>query len=202
MAEASVPLFVADLQTLKRSVRLGKIVDGDQATPIINDAVIYGRTILIRTLTSEGVTKIKATATTAEPLTDEEVLRAECDLVESLIFRRQLLMYLPWATMDAKSSMPQIYNKEAPFRLTGEFERNKQVNALEGQINEILTRVCLSLNSDPTLQNHSCGIGGSQNRVIITTPDDLPEDLGVVPGQTDIHRTRSRHAEQYGWSDW
>lgn len=183
MATSAQPLFVDDVSTLKEALRLGNIVDEDAAGPIINEAILWSRSKLVRALGEEYIPQILATAFTASPLTQGEITRTDANSLEVLMVKRYLLIHLPWASMDSAGSMPGFYNKEAPFRLSSSLDRERLLATIEQEANGLLQGICGDLS-----KTESCG-SVTQRAVkasrLTHADGSTPPDVGAFPGQLD-----------------
>jgi hypothetical protein len=131
------PLFVADLATLKKSVRLSGVPDSREDTlAILNEAILKARLDFNRRLGQQRVSQLAAIAFTENPATEDEILRALAGQVETKIVYVQLLRKLPNLFMDASGAAQRIWNEEAPFRERGPTTLDKEIHRLENEIEE------------------------------------------------------------------
>jgi len=131
------PLFVADLDTLKKSVRLSGVPGSREDTlAILNEAILKARLDFNRRLGAQRVAQLSAIAFVDNPVSGDEVLRALANQVETNIVYVQLLRKLPNLFMDASGAAQRIWNEEAPFRERGPTTLDKEIHRLENQIEE------------------------------------------------------------------
>ncbi|MFG0317079.1 MAG: hypothetical protein ACF8XB_07400 [Planctomycetota bacterium JB042] len=110
------PLFVEDLETLKAELRLNGIASDADAGAILNSAILEVRLGLIRELTKSRIDTIRETAFNEEPSTNEEVLRALGNTVETTWVRIVLMDTLPSLFLDSSGDAEQVWNEEGLFR--------------------------------------------------------------------------------------
>lgn len=204
MAANAQPLFVADLPTLKESLRLGRIIDEDAAAPILYDAMLRARTMLIRTLGDGPVANLAALPTTDSPTTRQEVQKVEAEQLEVVLVKRFLISDLPTAFMDDSGGMIDTYNQEAPFRLTNPGERMRWIKEMEVQANDLSRRLVTDLRAEETASDLSAGRKINGTDAVLTGPSDeaplltardgyLTTDTGTAYPQTAYNSYRLWH---------
>jgi hypothetical protein len=117
----TAPLFVADLATLKKKLRLSGVppdpsVDADA---LIDEAILAVRLGFYRELGIATVALLQATAFNPAPSTDADIRRALANTTEVNWVRLELMPRMPWLWSDSSGEAQKIWNEEAPFREKG-----------------------------------------------------------------------------------
>lgn len=131
------PLFVADLPTLKAALRLSGVPSSATDTlAILDESILKARLTFMRRLGTQRVGQLSALAYNANPTTEDETLRALCNVVETKLCYVELLRKLPNQFMDASGDANRRWNEEAPFRERGATSAEKEVQRLLDEIEE------------------------------------------------------------------
>lgn len=113
---AANPLFVADLATLKASLRLTGAGAGTDADRLINNGILSARLAFYRRLGAARIAEILTTAFTEGPTSTEEYIRVLAHLTEVLIVRREVRKTMAQLFMDASADTQEAWNTEGAFR--------------------------------------------------------------------------------------
>lgn len=134
---ATVPLFVADLATLKQKLRLTGVPpdQGDDAEAMIEEAILAVRLYFYRNLGPAIIAALLATTFNENPTTELEVRRALANTTEVNLVRLELMCRLPWLWMDSSGEALKAWNEEAPFREKGPSTYADLKECLEHEIN-------------------------------------------------------------------
>lgn len=195
MAADATPLFVPDKVTLKLSLRLGKIVSEDAAEPLLNDAMLKARVLLLRILTSKVVNKILLTPSTTAPMTITEVRRVEAEQLEVLLTKRYMIDDLTTVFLDDSGDMLDSYSKEAPFRLTTPEDRRRAVHELELRSNDLAGRLVADLVTAPENTEHGATLGiNGVGSVLLGPPQEAPV---LSPREGHVTTTCFGNASRY-----
>lgn len=134
---ANLPLFAADLATLKTRLRLSGVpVGAVDALAIIDEAILRARMSFYRRLSTFRVNQLLAIPYVENPSTNDEILRALANSVELDLVRLELFKTLPVTWMDASGDANKKWNEEALFRERGPTDRQKEMTRLSDQIEE------------------------------------------------------------------
>lgn len=162
------PLFVQDVATLKKKVRLSNLgAEKIDATSILDDAMIRARVRFWQRLGEQRVNYLAAILPTSNPTTGDQILRALAETTEVALVRVELAHTLPLSWMDASGDQNKRWNEEAPFR---EMASDKVIEALEAQIERDMS----TLSGEEAL--------GSQTT--ISWVDSTPQCAPPRPGDT------------------
>lgn len=175
MAATAEPLFVADKDTLKASLRLGGLIESDAADDILNDSMLKARMLIIRVLGDKVVAKLRTLTAVDAPLSRYEVLRVTADQLEVVLVKRYLIPDLPTAFMDDSGSMLDTYNQEAPFRLTDSVQRKMWVEECKAQANDLAGQILAEMRTDKDADavGSSTQINGV-GAVLLSPSDEAP----------------------------
>ena len=136
------PLFVADADTLRASLRLSALnTSPSDAAALVDDAMREVRLAFQRRLGMERVNVLVAIdydPTSAAPASDDEMLRECANLTEILWVRKLLLTRLPTVFRDASGEARLDFNTEALTRETAEADRNAELDRLTATIEDNL----------------------------------------------------------------
>lgn len=131
------PLFVQDTPTLKAALRLTGVPSSSTDTlAIIDESVMKARLSFYRRLGVTRVGQLAGITYNANPTTEDEVLRALANVVETKLVYVELLRKLPNQFMDASGTANRVWNEEAPFRERGATSAEKEVQRLLDEIEE------------------------------------------------------------------
>ncbi|MCP4897878.1 MAG: hypothetical protein GY906_12975 [bacterium] len=151
---AVAPLFIADMDALKSSLRLSGIPTGADAETLVDDATLQARAAFVRRLGQARINAIVAYPSVEAPATDEENLRMIANLTESMLARLHLMSTMPVLFMDSADQDEQAWNEEGLFRTKSPFDLSTEKKALQDQIDENMTYLAdeEELGSDPKLK--------------------------------------------------
>lgn len=127
------PLFAADLLTLQAQLRLTAAAQQDSGA-IIARAVSRVRVQLFSRLGASRIATINATAISAAPATDAEILRTRAANVEVSMVRLLLLQEMPTFVMDAAVTTSEAWNQEGLTRGLDSKTRTAMIEALIAEI--------------------------------------------------------------------
>lgn len=131
------PLFVQDLDTLKKLCRLSGVPASREDTlAILDEAILNARLEFSRRLGKQRVADLVALTFNPNPTTDDEVFRALANIVETNLVYVQLLRKLPNLFMDSSGAAQRIWNEEAPFRERGGNPLEREIQRRNDQIEE------------------------------------------------------------------
>lgn len=110
------PLFVADLDILKKKLRLSGLVEDTDGDVVFQEALATVRRGFYDRLGLSLIDEILDTTFTEEPATREEYRRLLANVVEAKWTRLQCLRTMPVVFMDGSGDTQEQWNKEAAFR--------------------------------------------------------------------------------------
>lgn len=165
---AVAPTFVADLDTLRQRLRLSGLADDSDAQVMFEQAVKIARSTFHRRLTHARVVIIQAYTATDTPATDNEYIRALAEETEVKIVRRELLLTMPSLFMDSAGDAQEIWDREAPFRGTSQFDRQRLRQELASEIEQLLQ----------LLEGSDAPGSETTVRATVINPDTAPDRLG------------------------
>lgn len=163
------PLFVADLATLKASLRLTNVpsTSGD-ALAILDECILKARLSFYRRLGEQRVGVLVGYTYDPNPASKEQILRALANVVEVKLTYVELLRRLPNQFMDASGDANRRWDEEAPFRERGPTAAEKEISRLLDEIEE-----------DMEMLNAEEGLGDEvQYKVFDGTPTFIPPRPG------------------------
>jgi len=132
---AAAPLFVADMEALRKKLRMENVTLGDPAYDLLEEAVLRVRVGFIRQLTRARVVVLVGYTFSETPTDDDQVLRALANTTEVKWVRMELLRTLPSQFLDGNSA-EAVFEEEAPFRMTDEVMRRSEIKRLEKEITD------------------------------------------------------------------
>lgn len=150
------PLFIPVKATLVARLRLTGAPDSGDIQTLIDEAMLVARTEFYRQLTAARVTTILATASTATPTTDAEVLRSIAEITEERLCRRYLLRKLPTLFVDGSAAAETVWN-EAPIHGGGLSDTEREIRRLDAEIQENMELLI----GEDSLRNESSVRGGA-----------------------------------------
>lgn len=168
---ATVPLFVADLDTLKAKLRLSGVAAPSGAEEIINEAILTVRAGFYRDLGKSRIDTLLAISFTETPETNDEILRATASLTEVKWVRSELIRTLPMLFMDGNAQQAQIYHDEAAFR-----------DASQRQLDAERERLLADVRDNLDVLSGDESIGSEVRRIRIGTVE--PDYAPPRPGDT------------------
>ena len=131
------PLFVADLDTLKKQLRLSGVpVSNEDALAVLNDAILRARLAFYRRLGEQRVTDLLAITFLENPVDNDTLLRALANTVEVRLVWVELLRRMPQAWMDASGDVNRRWNEEAPVREKSSRQSETEIKRLLDDIEE------------------------------------------------------------------
>jgi len=136
------PLFVADADTLRASLRLSALnTSPSDAVVLVDDAIREVRLGFARRLGLTRVTELVAMVydpAVGAPTTEDEMLRECANLTEILWVRKLLLTRLPTVFRDSSGEPRLDFNTEALTRETAEADRQEELDRLTATIEDNL----------------------------------------------------------------
>lgn len=173
------PTFVADIATLKASLRLSSVADDTDVSSILSDAIREAR---LAFMTRLGISRVAAIVAmtydpeTAAPATADELTREAANITETLMVRRTLLRRLPVMFRESSSQAMISFQQDALTRernadaqreqdeLSATIEANLRL--LEGGDSEVTYRATtIEPDSIPVLGESVNGSDGSLGRL-------------------------------------
>lgn len=153
----AVPLFIADLDTLKAELRLSGVADTTDAHAIVEAAVREVRAGFYLRLGVARVATLVAITPAASPDDADEVLRSIAELCEALWVRCLLLDRLPTQFMDGGSGAQEFLNQEGIFRSLSAEQREQQRVRCQTQVEEYLDILAgdVAIGDGPPVQIHT-----------------------------------------------
>jgi hypothetical protein len=148
-------LFLPDVATLKKRLRLTGIPSGGDAEGMLEEASLKARLGLYKHLGESLVATINGTAYTDAPATTVQLRRVKAAAAETVWVRLLLLSILPTATLDSANALLQAWNDEGTFRGMGPREREKEIERLKTELNELL----MDLVTDTTATSPGVQVG-------------------------------------------
>ena len=131
----AAPLFVADLETLLKKLRLSSVPDSAlDSLSIIDEAVLRARVRFYRDLGTARTNELVALAFTETPTDDDGISRALANTVEVRMVYCELLRLLPNTFMDSSGDADERWNEEAPLRERGGGALEDELRHCENQI--------------------------------------------------------------------
>lgn len=132
---AVAPLFVASTDLLKQKLRLSGVGLADSGEPIIEETIQQVRTDIGTRLGLTRIAQIEAIPFVEDPSTADQYTRALANSLEVKMVRLRLMRVLPTMFMDGSGEALEVWNAEAPFRETSQFDLRAEMNMLEEEIN-------------------------------------------------------------------
>ena len=114
---AAAPLFHADMDSLKASVRLSDLPTSGDGYSIFLLSLGAVHAKLFERLGQTRIADIQATTEVCPPTSDAEADRLAMKVAESDLLLAELMYRLPFGAMDAVASGLEMFDKEAPFRM-------------------------------------------------------------------------------------
>lgn len=174
MAESASPLFVPTIEELKRSLRLGKLIDADSAAPIFYDCILRARMQMLKAIDSAMLARLNAVAYTTSPTSRAEVARVEAHQLEVVLVKYHLFSELPVQSLDRSGDIPDHYNKEAPTRLLDFEERGEELDRLRRSAEELMGSICEWYSSTCVAKLPNAAVSA-----IWIGPEEEPADVGI-----------------------
>ena len=135
---ATAPLFIADLATLKKLVRLSGINKKEDIETMLDSTIRTVRAGFYRKLGLTRITELVALSYTETPTTADHYMRSVANDTEVLWVRTELMKVMPMLFQDASGGADQSWNEEATFRDMGSFDISREINR---NTNEIETNI-------------------------------------------------------------
>lgn len=133
---AVVPLFFADMATLKSNLRLSNIPTGKDALTIIDQAVQEVRVGFYEKLGAATITTLLATVHVDNPTTTAEVSRARANATEVAWVKLLLICRLPIMFVDGSAHVRESWNDEGLTRRALDSELRKIKALLNQQVED------------------------------------------------------------------
>jgi len=138
------PLFNADIETLKKRVRVN-LSDDDQTNETIIWAIQEVRVGLYNRLGTSRVSDIVGYPLVDNPSSSEELLRMTGANAEALWVQILLMQSLPYLFMGNSSSVNDTWN-DVP--LSRDTQKDKDIQALQGRLDSLLGDLELPVNTE------------------------------------------------------
>ena len=134
------PLFVEDLATLKKNLRLSGISPTEDIATILDQAILKARTDFYRRLTQPRVEQIQAMASVSYPDDAEEYMYSIAKLTEISMCRLALTWTAPVLFQDASGEAIEAWDHQPTFRRDTPSSLDKLRNQLTSEIEENIER--------------------------------------------------------------
>jgi hypothetical protein len=135
---AVAPYFVADLDTLKSSLRLTNLDGTEDSSAILDRAIEWARGYILRKLGVSVAAQWKAVAYSENPTTEEGALRMIANLLETRLVLLDLIDRLPHFFMDDSGGTMESYNEDATFRKKNSEERKELRKRIQAEVEDFL----------------------------------------------------------------
>lgn len=132
------PLFIADVATLQRRLRLSGVDSNDDQFAVFEDAMRAVRAGFYRELTHSRISTLKSYAQTDDPTTNAEYLRLLADVTEVLWTKAELMKRLPVKFKAASADDRHEWNDNPDFRESDERDRARELSRLLAEVQENL----------------------------------------------------------------
>ena len=129
---ASDTLFISDVATLKKVLRISAISDAD-SLKLIELAIKKARTELYQYLGTSSITTILTYSSTDTPSTDDEIIRSVAEYLEIILTKRELLKHLK-STSFENSSASEQWNDSPFVRELSYSDITEELQMLENEI--------------------------------------------------------------------
>lgn len=151
---APSPLFVSNLESLQKQLRLSGIVEGTDAFAMLEAALLQARAGFYTRLGDARVAALVAITPVSAPATKNQILRSVAEMCEALWVRCILLDRLPVLFMDAAGGDQEFINQEGTFRSISPERLNQERSRNLEQIEEWLALLAgdLDLGDAPAVQ--------------------------------------------------
>lgn len=146
------PLYVTDIQTLKRELRLTGVPANSDVDAIILQALAETRVTLVDRLGTARVAEIKAYTSSANPATANEYMRMRASLTETMMCRAKLMRKLPIMFREGASTGNQTWNEVGIDRDMGGRDLSKEITRLEAEIEENIIAMGAGENDNVTVR--------------------------------------------------
>lgn len=161
------PLFISDMPTLKKRLRLSGAAQGD-ALAIIDSATETARVLIFDSLGASRVNVLLGKPYTENAVTTDGIQRIKANNLELLIIRRDLLRRMPVLFMDSSGAKRESWNDEGFTRRAEQRELQAEITRLDQEIVDALTDLATdSVSSPSTVQ------GGIMCRPTVCSPLSL-----------------------------
>lgn len=130
---AVAPLFIVDVATLLKQLRLSKTTDID-GLAIIDAAIQEVRLGFYDCLTADRITAILAFATVDNPATEDERTRTRAEKTEVMWVRILLITRLPNFFLDSSGNVPQVFNEEGLTREPRRDAKDRELVRLNAEL--------------------------------------------------------------------
>ena len=138
------PLFNADIETLKKRVRVN-LSDDDQTNETILWSIQEVRVGFFNRLGAARVSDISGYALVDNPSTESELLRMNGANAEALWVQILLMQSLPYLFMDNSASVNDTFN-DVP--LSRDTQKDKDIQALQGRLDSLLGDLETPINTE------------------------------------------------------
>ena len=152
------PVFWATTDELRCALRASGIPRTSDAYCIFELSIAAAGLKLYQKLGDAKMAALLATAEVCPPITSAQRERLQAKIVESDLVLLEMLCRLPFASLDGSGGMDEWFDKEAPFRLMGDSERETLTRKLQNGVDEALG----VLGAEESLNGPSCAVLGPE----------------------------------------
>lgn len=166
------PLFSQNLTELRKALRLSGVSKNNDASVMIEQAVMGVRTGFVRKLGQSKVDAILAHALTPSPTTQGEYLRSLAVVCETKWVRMELMRTMPQLFSDG-NSVTKIWNEEGAFRDVPYLQHRDELRRLQEDVDVMLS----------TLATYSATEALTRQTFEAFGADSVPSPGGSVRGE-------------------
>lgn len=135
---AVLPIFYPTRDAILESVRMPEVCAASGAQPLIDRALLKVRTGIYSRLGETRVTDIASRLYTENPVSADEIERAQAQLIECEWLQAELLGLLTHLISEGGAGGLDQYQDEDPFRLSSQEERDARIEALMESVYSML----------------------------------------------------------------
>lgn len=135
---AVAPYYVADLDTLKSSLRLSQLDGTEDSSNILDRSIEWARGYIFRKLGVSVAAQWKAVAYVENSTTEEGALRMIANLLENRLVLLDLIDRLPHFFMDDSGGTMESYNEDATFRKRNAEERKELRKRIQAEVDDFI----------------------------------------------------------------
>lgn len=162
------PLFVEDLDTLKKHLRFSGINAAEDIGTILEQAILATRTNFYRRLTQTRIEQLQAMASVTYPADAEEYLHSIAKLTEIRMVRLELTWTAPVLFQDASGEAQEAWDHQPSFRRDSPYSLDKLRNYLKSEIEEAIE----ILKGEEDIGEEQKGF------ITVFEPDETPPRIG------------------------
>ena len=131
---APTPLFIQDIATVKKRLRLSGVTDTSDGVSVIEEAVRASRSGFFRYLSASRIATLQAISHVDNPTDQNGNLRQLAEVVELKWIRMELLRTMPVLLYSSAPSVPQNWNDEGLLRGMAEDRLQEEIKSLKQDI--------------------------------------------------------------------